>query len=64
MYNHVIRTNIFIDSDYTYTFHVQSKQEDIYGNLVVFLQPASEEDELYAQMKACGIRNIPADLIK
>ena len=42
----------------------QNKQEDIYGNVNEFLQPASEENELYAQLKAYGIRNIPSSFIQ
>ena len=36
----------------------QNKHEDIYGNLNAFYMPASEEEELYSQLKSCGINNI------
>ena len=43
---------------------IQNKQEDIYGNLEEYLQPATGENELYAQIKACGIKNIPSNHIQ
>ena len=42
----------------------QNKQEDIYGNLEAYHAPASNEDEIYAQLKSCGIKNIPHIQIK
>ena len=49
---------------HTMTFLIQNKQEDIYGNVEEYLQPATGESELYAQIKACGIKNIPSNLIQ
>ena len=37
----------------------QNKQEDIYGNLEAYYAPASNEDEIYSQLKSCGTNNIP-----
>ena len=45
-------------------FLIQSKEEDIYGNVGEYRQPATGENELYAQIKAYGIKNIPANLIQ
>jgi hypothetical protein len=38
---------------------VQNKQEDIYGNLKAYYAPASNEDEIYSQLKSCGTNSIP-----
>jgi hypothetical protein len=37
----------------------QNKQKDIYGNLEAYYAPASNEDEIYSQLKSCGTNNIP-----
>ena len=37
----------------------QNKQEDIYGNLEAYYAPASNEDEIYSQLKSCRTNNIP-----
>ena len=37
---------------------MQNKQEDIYGNLDAYYAPASEESEIYSQLKICGVINI------
>ena len=42
----------------------QNKQEDIYGNLEAYYAPASNEDEIYSQLKSCGIQSIPHNQIK
>ena len=54
------------DEDYQlwWTFHLQNKEEDIYGSVDMFLQPATEENELYAQLKAHGITSISSNLIE
>jgi hypothetical protein len=39
-------------------------QEDIYGDLEEYLQPAIGEGELYDQIKACGIKNITSNNIQ
>lgn len=35
-----------------------------YGNVKAYHKPGSGENELYAQIKACGIKNIPFHLIQ
>ena len=37
----------------------QNKQEDIYGNLEAYYAPASNENEIYSQLKSCGTNSIP-----
>ena len=49
---------------HSHDFLIQNKEEDIYGNVEEYLQPATGENELYAQIKACGIQNIPSNLIQ
>ena len=43
---------------------LQNKQEDIYGNLDAYYAPASEENEIYSQLKTCGVVNISHRQIK
>ena len=45
-------------------FLIQNKQEDIYGSVDEYLQPATVENELYAQIKACGIKNMSSNFIQ
>ena len=42
----------------------QNKQEDIYGNLAAYYAPASNEGEIYSQLKSCGTNNIPHNQIR
>ena len=42
----------------------QNKQEDIYGSLAAYYAPASNEDEIYSQLKSCGTKNIHHDQIR
>ena len=42
----------------------QNKEEDIYGNLEAYRAPASEENEIYAQLRTCGVTNISHTEIK
>ena len=42
----------------------QNKKEDIYGNLEAYHAPASEEDEIYSQLRMCGVTNISHAEIK
>ena len=42
----------------------QNKEEDIYGNLDAYYAPASEENEIYSQLKTCGVVNISHRWIK
>ena len=49
----------FIDMTVCKMINFQNKQEDIYGNLEAYYTPASNEDEIYSQLKSCGTNNIP-----
>ena len=42
---------------YTYT-HLQNKERDIYANATPFFNPASNENQLYAQLQSFGIKTI------
>ena len=37
---------------------LQNREEDIYGNVNPFTVPASQEDEIYAQLKTWGVQAI------
>ncbi len=42
----------------------QSKEEDIYGYSSPYQVPATNEDELYAELKSFGIKSIPKQQIE
>ena len=49
---------------FLYVHIFQNKKEDIYGNLEAYHAPASEEDEIYSQLRMCGVTNISHSEIK
>lgn len=42
----------------------KNKEEDIYGSVDEYLEPADKENEIYAQLGKWGLRNIPSSLIQ
>ena len=38
---------------------LQNQREDLYDGLDPFQEPPTEETEIYNQLKACSINNIP-----
>ena len=51
-------------SSYAYIIYSQNKEEDIYGGLDAFYEPASNENEIYSQLKSCGVKSIPHSQIR
>lgn len=43
---------------------LQNKEEDIYGSENPYRLPASQEDEIYAQLKTWGVQAIPHKDVK
>ena len=56
-------TRIDIDN-LSYHPCMQIKHEDIYSGLGVYAKPATAESDLYAQLKAFHITNIPHNQIR
>jgi hypothetical protein len=48
----------------SYFFYSQNKEEDIYGGLDAFYEPASNENEIYSQLKSSGVKSIPHSQIR
>ena len=42
----------------------QTKEKDIYAEQSLYSAPATQQDELYAQIKSYGIRNIPREEVE
>ena len=49
----------FYDMTACKMINFQNKKVDIYGDLEAYYAPASNEDEIYSQLKSCGTNNIP-----
>ena len=48
----------------TMFIYSQNKEEDIYGGLDAFYEPASNENEIYSQLQSCGVKSIPHSQIR
>ena len=53
-----------IDLSYANYFYSQNKEEDIYGGLDAFYEPASNENDIYSQLQSCGVKSIPHSQIR